>query len=80
MTPPAHLDPAKVPESKKLKASNPEMGAIHDFVAWMREKGLEFHQEIQTGQHGGRTDRVRNVETHIYEFFDIDPNKLEEDP
>jgi hypothetical protein len=65
------------PEHEKLKAIQPKSQAIHEFVEFLREKGIHL------GEYWKESDRMlptnKNLTALVAEFFDIDQEKIEDE-
>jgi len=80
---------AEMPECDKLNDRHDEWNAIYQFKEWLEEKKIWLAQRITKREFYGEEyeeepmDTLvpipQTIETLLYEYFDVDPVKLEQE-
>lgn len=66
----------KTPELDKISEIQETSQKIGEFIDWLKEQGIVFAIE---GQKEDLVPFYRNTESLLYEFFEIDGNKVEKE-
>jgi len=69
-------------ECKKLSDRTEDWNVIYPFMEWLQEQGIVL-SKYYTDQEGDSYEHLqpisKNIDTLLYEYFNVDPTKLEKE-